>query len=255
VKLLVCVKRVPLTGGRILLTADAQALDTKHLGFTISPHEECGVEEAVRLVEGHGGEAVALCLGPEEAVEQLRETMALGIDRALHLVTDEDEWDPQGVASAIVTAIRADEDESGPFDLIFFGNEAADSGNYQVGIRVAHALERPIATGLKGVGVTGADVRCEREEGTGRDVTVLTLPAVVSVKEGLNLPRFPSVPAKIRAQRKPVTAVEVTRPPSRLEKRCLVHPEGQAKQAEILGEGAAAAPRVVELLRELGVAG
>jgi electron transfer flavoprotein beta subunit len=254
VKVLVCVKRVPLTGGRILLTDDAQALDTKHLGFTISPHEECGVEEAVRLVEANGGETVALCLGPAEAVEQLRETMALGIDRSLHLVTGEDEWDSQGVASALVAAIRADEAESGPFELIFFGNEAADSGNYQVGIRVAHALARPVATGLKGVAVEGESVRCEREEGAGRDVTLLPLPAVVTVKEGLNLPRFPSVPAKIRAQRKPVAATEVARPTPRLEKLRLVHPEGQAKQAEILGEGAAAAPRVVELLRELGIA-
>ena len=251
---LVCVKRVPLTGGRILLSDDALSLDTRHLGFTISPHEECGVEEAVRLVEANGGETVALCLGPAEAVEQLRETMALGIDRSIHLVTDEVEWDPQAVAGAILDAVRADESEHGPFDLIFFGNEAADSGNYQVGIRVAHALGRPAATGLKGVTVEGGDVRCEREEGAGREVYRLTLPAVVTVKEGLNFPRFPSVPAKLRAQKKPVAVVEPTRPEPRLQKLRLVHPEGEAKQAEILGEGAAAAPRVVEVLQELGLA-
>ncbi|MFN8224083.1 MAG: electron transfer flavoprotein subunit beta/FixA family protein [Gaiellales bacterium] len=250
---LVCVKRVPLTGGRILLTDDAMALDTRHLGFTISPHEECGVEEAVRLVEASGGESVALCLGPPAAVEQLRETMALGIDRSLHLVTDETEWDPQATAAAIVEAIRADEAEHGPFDLVFFGNEAADSGNYQVGIRVAHALGRPVATGLKGIAIEGAEVRCERESGAGRDVYRLPLPAVVTVKEGLNLPRFPSVPAKLRAQKKPIASSEPARLEVRLQKLRLVHPEGEAKQAEILGEGAAAAARVVELLRELGV--
>lgn len=251
---LVCVKRVPLTGGRILLSPDAQELDTAHLGFTISPHEECGVEEAVRLVEAHGGESVALCLGPAEAVEQLREVMALGIDRSIHLVTGTEEWDPQATAAAIVEAIRADEAASGPFDLVVLGNESADSGGYQVGIRVAHALGRPIATGLKGIVVEGSTVRCEREAGAGRDVYALPLPAVVSVKEGLNLPRFPSVPAKIRAKQKPVAASEPARPASRLEKLRLVHPEGQVKQAEVLGEGAAAAPRVVEVLRELGVA-
>lgn len=251
---LVCVKRVPLTGGRILLTDDAMSLDTRHLGFTISPHEECGVEEAVRLVEANGGESVALCLGPAEAIEQLRETMALGIDRAIHLVTGEDEWDPQSVAAAIVEAIRADEAEHGPFDLVFFGNEAADSGNYQVGIRVAHALSRPVATGLKGVAVEGATVRCEREVGAGRDVYSLSVPAVVTVKEGLNFPRFPSVPAKLRAQKKPVVTFEPSRPDARMQKLRLVHPEGEAKQAEILGEGAAAAARVVEVLQELGVA-
>ena len=251
---LVCVKRVPLTGGRILLSDDALSLDTRHLGFTISPHEECGVEEAVRLIESDGGETVALCLGPPQAVEQLRETMALGIDRSIHLVTDEHEWDPQATAAAITEAIRADEAEHGPFDLIFFGNEAADSGNYQVGIRVAHALSRPVATGLKGVAVEGSEVRCERESGAGRDVYRLSLPAVVTVKEGLNLPRFPSVPAKLRAQKKPVAGSEPTRPEPRLQKLRLVHPEGEAKQAEILGQGAAAAPRVVEVLKELGLA-
>lgn len=253
-RVLVCIKRVPLTGGRIMLSPDALELDTMHLGFTISPHEECGVEEAVRLVEAHGGESVALCLGPAEAVEQLREVMALGIDRSLHLVTGAQEWDPQSTAAAIVEAIRADEAASGPFDLVIVGNESADSGGYQVGIRVAHALDRPIATGLKGIAVDGGSVRCEQEAGAGRDVYVLPLPAVVSVKEGLNLPRYPSVPAKIRAKSKPVAASDVAGSAARLEKVRLLHPEGQAKQAEVLGEGAAAAPRVVEVLQQLGVA-
>ncbi|MGL6280551.1 MAG: electron transfer flavoprotein subunit beta/FixA family protein [Gaiella sp.] len=253
-RVLTCVKRVPLTGGRIMLSADQRELDTMHLGFTISPHEECGVEEAVRLVEAHGGESVALCLGPAEAVEQLREVLALGIDRAIHLVTGAEEWDPQATAAAIVNAIRADEQANGPFDLVVLGNESADSGGYQVGIRIAHALARPIATGLKGVSVDGASARCEREEGAGRDVYVLPLPAVISVKEGLNLPRYPSVPAKIRAKSKPVAVSELSPSGARLEKLRLVHPEGEAKQAEILGEGPAAAPRVVELLQQLGVA-
>ena len=187
-------------------------------------------------------------------MEQLREVLALGIDRALHLVTGSEEWDPQATATAIVEAVRADEAANGPFDLVILGNESADSGGYQVGIRVAHALGRPIATGLKGVAVDGGSVRCEREEGAGRDVYVLPLPALVSVKEGLNLPRYPSVPAKIRAKSKPVAESEPTRAASRLEKVRLVHPEGQAKQAEILGEGAAAATRVVEVLLQLGVA-
>src|SRR5436853_3778162 len=144
----------------MVLTADEQALETRHLGFTISPHEECGVEEAVRLVEAAGGESVVLTLGPAEAVEQLRDAMALGIDRGILLQTDGAEWDGEATAAAIVDAIRADEAASGPFDLIFFGNESADAGGYQVGLRVAYALGRPCATGLKGVKVDGPQVRC-----------------------------------------------------------------------------------------------
>ena len=99
-KVLVCVKRVPMTGGRIVLTEDEQAIETKHLGFAISPHEECGVEEAVRLWEHHGGDTVVLTLGPADAVEQLRDSMAIGIARGIHLVTDGEEWDPEATAAA-----------------------------------------------------------------------------------------------------------------------------------------------------------
>jgi electron transfer flavoprotein beta subunit len=243
-----------MTGGKIVLTEDAQAIETKHLGFTISPHEECGVEEAVRLIEAHGGETVVLTLGPSEAEEQLRDAMALGADRAIHLISDGDEWDPQATAAAIVEAILADEAAGGAFDLVFFGNESADSGGFQVGIRVAYALGRPVATGLKNVLVEGVTVRCEQEVAGGRDVYVVPLPAVVTVLEGLNLPRYPSVPAKLRAQRKPVDASSPTRPDPKLEKLRLVVPESQGKEAEILGRGPDAAPAVVEVLRQIGVA-
>ena len=253
-RVLVCLKRVPMTGGKIVLTDDGQAIETRHLGFTISPHEECGVEEAVRLVEASGGESVVLTLGPPEAEEHLRDAMALGIDRAIHLVTGQEEWDPQATAAAVLDAIREDETANGAFDLVFLGNESADSGGYQVGIRVAHALGRPIATGLKAVSVESGSVRCEQEAAGARDVYVLALPAVVSVKEGLNLPRYPSVPGRLRAQRKPLEARTPARPEQRLEKLRLVVPEGEGKQAEVLGEGAAAAPRVVEVLQQIGVA-
>jgi len=253
VKVLVCVKRVPMTGGKIVLTDDGQAIETRHLGFTISPHEECGVEEAVRLVEASGGESVILTLGPPEAEERLRDAMAIGADRAIHLVTSEEEWDPQATAAAILDAIRDEEEANGHFDLVFFGNESADAGGYQIGIRVAHALSRPIATGLKAVAVDAGSVRCEQEAGGARDVYVIALPAVVSVKEGLNLPRYPSVPGRLRAQRKPVESRTPARPEPRLEKLRLVVPEGEGKQAEVLGEGAAAAPRVVEVLQQIGV--
>jgi electron transfer flavoprotein beta subunit len=249
VKVLVCVKRVPITGGRIVLTEDAQAIQTRHLGFTISPHEECGVEEAVRIVEAQGGEVVVLTLGPPEAEEQLRECMALGADRAIHLVSSE-EWDAQATAAALVEAMRAEQ----PFDLAIFGNESADAGNYQVGIRVAYALGLPVVTGLKRIDAADGRARCEQEVTGGRDVYDVPLPAVLTVKEGLNLPRYPSVPAKLRANRKPVDARPVERPAPKLEKLRLVVPEGHGKQAEILGTGPDAAPKVVEVLQRIGIA-
>jgi electron transfer flavoprotein beta subunit len=250
-RVLVCVKRVPLTGGKINLTEDEQAIQTRHLGFTVSPHEECGAEEAIRLVEAHGGESVALTLGPAEAEEQLRDLMAIGIDRGIHLVTDGAEWDPQATAAAIVAAVRA---EPEPFDLILFGTESADAGNYQVAIRVAYALGVPVVNGIKGIVVQDGDVlRCEREVSGGRDVYEVAMPAVVTVMEGINLPRYPSVPGRMRAKRKPVAASEPARPDARLKLVRLVLPESSTKQVEVLGTGPEAAPRVVEILQQIGV--
>lgn len=252
-RILACIKRVPITGGRIVLTEDARAIDTRHLGFTMSPHEECGVEEGVRLIEANGGDSVVLTLGPPEAVEQLRDAMALGIDRAIHLQTDGQEWDGEATAGALLEAIRADEATNGPFDIIFFGNESADSGGFQVGIRVAYELGRPCVTGLKKVTLDGSSVRGEQEVEAGRDVYVVPLPAVLTVKEGLNLPRYPSVPGKMRARSKPVAVSTPARPAPRLELVRLAVPAGQGRRAESLGAGPSAAPGVVEVLQKAGV--
>ena len=252
--ILVCVKRVPLTGGKMVLTADEQAIETRHLGFTISPHEECGVEEAVRICEQHGGETTVLTLGPADAEEQIRDAMAIGADRGILLATDGEEWDPQATAGAIVAAIEAERAAGTEYDLVIFGNESADVGNYQVGIRVAHALGRPVVTGLKGLSIEDGRARCEQEVTGGRDVYLVPLPAVVTVLEGINLPRYPSVPAKLRARRKPVEQSAPARPEPRLERLRLVLPPGQGKRAEILGQGPDAAPAVVDVMRELGVA-
>ncbi len=248
--ILVCVKRVPLTGGKITLTDDERAIQTRHLGFTVSPHEECAAEEAIRLIEQHEGESVVLTLGPAEAEEQLRDMMSIGVDRAVHLVSDGEEWDAQATAAAIVNAIRED---GTAFDLLLFGNESADAGNYQVAIRVAAALGLPVVTGVKAISVDADTLRCEQEVPGGRDVYEVPMPAVVTVKEGINLPRYPSVPGRMRAKRKPLASSRPARPESQLEMRRLLLPEGSSKQAEMLGHGPEAAPKVVEILQEIGV--
>jgi electron transfer flavoprotein beta subunit len=256
VNILVCVKRVPATGGRIVLTPDGSDIDVRYLGFTISPHEECAVEEAVRIVEAHGGSSAVLTLGPAEAEAQLRDSMAIGIDRAILLETDGRDWDPVATADAIVESIRAQEAANGPFDLILFGNESADSGGFQVGIRTANALGRPVVSGVKSlqIGADDGTIVARREApGGGWESFEVPLPAVIAVKEGINLPRYPSVPGRLRAKKK---EIETSTPDWRsggLEKIVLRLPQTETTTAEVLGQGPEAAPAVVDLLARIGV--
>jgi electron transfer flavoprotein beta subunit len=247
---LVCIKRIPATGGRMTLTPDEREIDTHLLGFTISPHEECAVEEAVRIVEARGGSSVVLTLGPAEATEQLRDAMALGIERAIHLETDGREWDPTATADAIVEALRADGTQ---FDILLFGNEAADTGDYQVGIRVARALDLPCVTGVKSLEIQDGHATAKREIPGGWEIFEVALPAVFTVKEGLNLPRYPSLPGRLKAKKKPIAITRPTWTSGGLEKVRLRLPQEAEHQVEILGKGPEAAPKTVELLRRLGL--
>ena len=252
--ILVCVKRVPVTGGRITLTADRQEIDTRFLGFTVSPHEECAAEEAVRIVEKHGGSSTVLTLGPEVAIEQLRDLVAIGVNRGVLLETDGAEWDATATAAAIVDFVRARTDAGEPFDLLLFGNEAADTGDFQVGIRVAMALDLPCVVGAKAIEIGEASIAVQRDAGGGREIYEVPLPAVVAAKEGINLPRYPSVPGRLRAKKQEIERIAVTPPAApNPAKVALSVPVEEGTAVEILGEGPEAAPKVVELLQRIGV--
>jgi electron transfer flavoprotein beta subunit len=254
VNVLVCIKRVPATGGRVTLTEDGQAIDARFLSFVISPHEECAVEEAVRLTEAAGGgTTTVLTLGPEAAADQLRDALAVGMTRAIHLLTDGGDWDPMATAAAIVDAVRADEAEGLTYDLLLFGNEAADSGDFQVPIRVAAALELPWLTGVKGLDVEGTTVRARRDGTGGQEVYGLPLPAVIAVREGLNRPRYPSIPGRLRAKKAPIVTVRPEHRGGGPTKTRLRLPDEDDAQVRVLGMGAEAAPAVVDLLETLGL--
>lgn len=248
--ILVCIKRVPATAGKIELTADGQAIDTRYLGFTISPHEECAVEEAVRLVEARGGAVTALALGPAAAEEQLRDALAMGAAHALLLETDGREWDAGATARAIVDAARA---RPQPFDLLLFGNEAADSGDYQVGVRVAQALDLPCVTGVKSLEIAGGRAIARREAAGFLEEFEIDLPAVFTVREGLNLPRYVPLLGRMKAKKKPVERARPEFAGSPIERVRLKLPPEQGSRVEILGSGPDAAPAAAAILRSMGL--
>jgi electron transfer flavoprotein beta subunit len=243
--ILVCVKRVPTVGGRITVTEDGLEVDTRMSGFTISPHEECAVEEAVQITERLGGTVSVLTLGAEVCVEQLRDALALGASRAVLLETDGREYGPIATASAIAAEVRAH-----GYDLVLLGNEASDTGDYQVGIRVAHELGWPVATGIKSLELSDGAVVARREYRGVEEAYTLPLPAVITVKEGINLPRYPSLPGRLRAKRAAIERVPVgSQSPGGLRKSGLRVPESVKHQAEVLD----GIPELVRVLDELGI--
>ena len=249
-EILVCVKRVPTVGGKIAVTPDGQEVDTRASGFSVSPHEECAVEEAVQITERLGGTVSVLTLGPEAAIDQLRDALALGAHRAVLLETDGREFGPIATAAAIAAEVRAH-----PCDLVLLGNEAADTGDYQVGIRLAHELGWPVATGIKNLTVSSsADGVVARREYRGvEEAYSLTLPAVITVKEGINLPRYPSLPGRLRAKRAAVERSEPAWAAEGLRKESLRVPASAKHQATVLGHGADAVPDLVRVLDEWGI--
>ncbi|MEF8851913.1 MAG: electron transfer flavoprotein subunit beta/FixA family protein [Haloarculaceae archaeon] len=248
---LACIKRVPDTGAKIVLTDDGQDIDTSNLGFAMSPHEECAIEEAIQQVEEHGGTSEVLTLGPEDATEQLRTGLAMQVDEATLLETDGEEWSPRATANAIADAVRGDGGDVA-HDLLLFGNESADTANYQVGVRVARELGLPCVTGIKTLDVEDGTAIARREISGGEEVYEVDLPAVVTVKEGINEPRYASMRAKMQARRQEVPSREPAHREGAgaFEKIRLEAPEQDDSDAEILGEGPDAVPGVVEVLRD-----
>ena len=244
-----CLKRVPAVGAEILLTADGTAVDTRHLGFTIGPHEECAVEEAVRIAGRTGGSAGVLTVGAPESEEQLRYAMSMGADHAVRVDAPDADGDPEATAAAITGALG----DLPPYDLVLFGAASADAGHAQVGLRVACALRRPVVGGVKGIDPGPGRVSLRREVGDGVEVHEAPLPAVVTVLEGLNLPRYPTITGRLRAKRAPVRVVPAAPAPGGLRTRRLRHRPMAHAETVVLGRGADAAPAVVDVLAELGV--
>lgn len=253
-RILVCVKRVPAPGSRINVTADELNVDTAHLGFTTSPHEECALEEAAQLVELYGGSVCVLTLGPAEAEEQLRYAASVGGSEFVLLLNDTgQDWDPQRTASSIAEAIAEIEADSEKFDLILFGNESADAGGYQVGVRVAVALDRPIVNGIKGIEIEDSTVTANREVDGGVEVYSIPTPAVLGVKEGINLPRYPTMKGRLASKKAEIRVTEVASTIGAQQTVRLHQPEEKITETEMLGNGPEAAVKVVDLLDELGV--
>jgi electron transfer flavoprotein beta subunit len=251
---LVCVKRVPDTGGDVTLTADGQSVDARGLGFTISAHESCAVELAVRIVAEDGGSVTVLTLGTQDAVEQLRSALGVGATSAVLIEADDPAaFGPADVAREIAAVV-----EDGSYDLVLLGNDAADTGDFQVGIRLAYLLNRPVVNGARTLEVakndgTAGTATAKVAGPDGVETYALPLPAVVPVLEGGVEPRYPSITGRMKAKKAKIETVAPRAEPRGSGRVRLILPPAQPSTVEVLGEGPDAAPAVVDLLQRLGV--
>ena len=249
---LVCIKRVPETSGQILLSDDEMSIDARHVGYTVSAHEECAVELAVRVASATGGEATVLSVGAAEAVEQIRNALAIGCSGAALIEADLERFGPADIAGAIADFARGRASQGSAFDLVLTGNDAADSGDFQVPVRLAYSLGIPVLTGISTVSVGGGVAVAKGDGPDGTEVYRVPLPAVVAVMEGGVEPRYPSVPGRMKAKRTQVETVPTSVEPRGSGRVRLKLPAAMPSEVEILGNGAGAAAAVVDVLVKIG---
>src|SRR3954471_9795303 len=250
---LVCVKRVPDTATAVSLTDDSMDVDARHVGYTVSPHEECAVELAIQVAKATDGTATVLTVGDDEAVEQLRDAWAVGCAAAVLVEVEPGRYGPADVAAVIAEVVRDHEAQGRSYGLVLLGNDAADTGDFQVGIRLGYALDRPVVTGAALVEASGDKVVARVEAPEGATVYEAPLPAVVTVMEGGVEPRYPSIPGRMKAKRVQIETVAPTAAPTGSGRIRLTLPPAPPSQVEVLGEGPEAAAAVVDLFEKLGV--
>jgi electron transfer flavoprotein beta subunit len=250
---LVCIKRVPDAAGEVLLTADEQGVDARFVGFTVSEHENCAVELAVRIAADTGGTATVLTLGSEDAIEQLRTALGVGCSAAVLIEADPAGFGPADVAREIAAVVDAHAAEGRTYDLVLLGNDAADTGDFQVGIRLAYALGRPVVNGIRTVEVDNGVATAQVAGPDGVETYAVPLPAVVTVLEGGVEPRYPTITGRMKAKKVKIETVEPRQPPAGPHRLKLTLPPAQPSTVEVLGEGPGSATAVVDLLQSLGV--
>ncbi len=244
----VCIKQVADTETRVRVGADGRSLDPTGVTWILNPYDEFALEQALRLREAAGaGEVVVVSLGGAGVPATLRNALALGADRAVHLRTDTAQPDALQVARALAAeratlALAAAR-------MIWFGKQAVDDDAAQVGPMVAELLGHPCVTVVAAMERTGDTAVVEREIEGGREVVEVTLPAVLAADKGLNEPRYASLKGIMAAKKKPIEEKPVTLEAPALEVVSLALPAARAP-GRIVGQGVEAVPELVRLLRD-----
>jgi len=245
VKIAVCVKRVPDTETRIKVGPNGQSIDEAGVKFVLNPYDEFAVEEALRLVEkSGGGEVTVVSYGPEAVTKELRNCLAMGATQAIHLPADASFKDALATARVLVEAIKPTQP-----DLILFGRQAVDVDDAQVGLMVATLLGIAALPDVVKVEAGSGSVKASREVEGAIETHELPLPCVLTANKGLNEPRLPNMKGIMAAKKKTIATQPPAAAAGTLKLESLELPP-ERTGGRIVGEGAAAVPALLKLLRD-----
>lgn len=243
-KIAVCIKRVPVMEVKFAIAASGTAVEETGLKYDVNDFDLWAVEAALQLKEKAGaGEVSVISLGPDAAQEQLRKALAMGADRAVLLKTDSAPADGLAIARALAAELT-----DGGYDLVLFGRMAIDSSNGMTGVMVAELLGLPVVTNVSKLEIAAGQGTAHRTLEGAIEVVRFPLPAVLTIDEGLNKERLPSLKGIMAAKKKPLDVKPAAFADVRVSIRKLELP-AERTAGRIVGEGSAAVPALVGLLQ------
>jgi len=199
----VCIAQVPDTEARIKI-ADGRRIDESGLKFIVSPYDEFALEEAIRLKESKGGDVTVLSFGPDRSQQALRECLARGATKAVHVKGETGNADSLGIAKVLAAAIKTI-----PHDIVFFGKQGVGTDNSLVGPMVAELLGNPQVNVVTHLEVGEGKVTAHREIEGAEEVLEAAMPVVITAQKGLNEPRYASLKGIMAAKKIPIEAKSI----------------------------------------------
>ena len=243
-KIAVCIKRTPDSETRFRIASNNAAIDEAGVKFDIDDFASYAVEVGLQLKEKAGsGEVVVLAVGPDSVQETLRKAMSMGVDRAIQLKTDSIPFDGLAIAKALAAELK-----TGGFDLVLFGKHAFDTSEGVVGTATAELLAIPCVTAASKLEIANSRGTARRELEGAAELVEFSLPAAVTIDEGIARPRYPSLKGIMAAKKKPLETKPAQLGSVRVTVKSMALPADRPP-GRILGEGAAAVPELVRLLQ------
>ena len=249
-KIGVCIKQVPAKDAPLAIVDGSAWIREADISFETNEPDSYALEEALRLKEKHGGEVVAISMGPERAKQTIKEALAKGAERGIHIASDDFfKLDPLASARSLAAAIEKEN-----FDIILTGLQSDDQGFGQTGVLLAELLGRPHATIIMSIEVTGERMKLKRELEAGWFQWVeLPLPAVLTIQSGINKPRYATLKGIMAAKKKEIATVDRASlgvPDSRTQQVERIYVPQKAKKTEfITGSAKEIAAKLIEKLR------